>query len=63
MTVDPLPKGPAGVYRYYRDGGTRGDLSVYFRRGQQGIMRPGRAFVNADAAWRAGRDTAKAERS
>lgn len=47
------------VYDYYIDGGERGDLVVYFRRGVQGIMKPEPGYDNALAAWMAGRDHSK----
>lgn len=32
-------------------------LHDHYRRGREGIMRPGSAYPLSDAAWRAGRDS------
>lgn len=61
MTPAEPTRGADAVYAYYRNGGTRGDLYVHYKRGRIGVLRPSRTYANALAAWRAGRDAAAAE--
>lgn len=53
------------VYRLFRDtpdAGKSSELHNHYRRGRQEIMKPEPNQVLALAAWRAGRDAARADR-
>lgn len=52
-----------GVYDHYLKGSTRGDLHVHVKRGRIGIMRPGREHGHAFAAWKAGEELARREKT
>lgn len=49
------------LYRHDPDAGRSSYLHDHYRRGREGIMRPTPEQARALAAWKAGRDAAKAE--